>query len=527
MLQMYDLFWACYKKDATGHVGYAEYVAAHMKITKATSPDWTEKSALNYAQADWVRDTKSSSLGLNYKDCCDAIFEIADLWTDTISITAYVEFLSKLYLRVTTADFPSALEAKTPDVPISGPPVVPETPTSPGGKQKAAKDSANVICWRPLELIEALTEGVYRSDEDESDYEEDDDSFYSDEDDEDDEDEDNFDEEEEDGGQKIANPKAQAAIMAGEDTLALITTTTTTTTVTTTSFDPESSTHGTDVEALHIRIDQVEVHNFLTVPQTIPFADSGLPSASGSASREPSSPSHGSSKEGSTFGTSPPRSPQFGASPFHVSPHSSSNASPRPDGDHSRSSKPSTTGASPQGPSASPSPRPDVDRLRLGGASPQGPSTKSSPRPADEASEQLRPLMVEVAVPAVGIANDNNDDLAPFGDDDDDGRDDFAEAPMESPSNVAVVSPEDEDASVIDVASRNNMKQVKKVKKELRFQWMEVFKETEKKKHQTDKKYDSISSSLLLLLFFFFSSSFLLLFFFFFSLSAPAVPCHI
>ena len=44
-------------------------------------------------QADWNKDTKSSSIGLSHEGFVDAMFEIADLWTPNIDPWYYWDFL--------------------------------------------------------------------------------------------------------------------------------------------------------------------------------------------------------------------------------------------------------------------------------------------------------------------------------------------------------------------------------------------------------------------------------------------------
>ena len=121
--QLLDKFWHVYKKDSTGHINYEEYVNVHKKMSKATTPakHWTEAYAERLALNDWHRDIGDSSLGLDYVHCCNSFFELADLWADSIDPKAYVNFLQKLYSRIT----------KT-------------------------MSSTEVVHWRDLRLVEAL-----------------------------------------------------------------------------------------------------------------------------------------------------------------------------------------------------------------------------------------------------------------------------------------------------------------------------------------------------------------------------------
>jgi len=74
-----------------------EYIDVHMKMAKALRKQFDYHKAYANALADWERDTQGlpSKTGLTHDKCFESIFEIADLWTPTVDVKDYVEFLER------------------------------------------------------------------------------------------------------------------------------------------------------------------------------------------------------------------------------------------------------------------------------------------------------------------------------------------------------------------------------------------------------------------------------------------------
>jgi hypothetical protein len=103
LMKVYKRYWDCYTKDATGHVQYDEYVAVYVKMVKVTTPpaQFDQTVAQQLAANDWHRDTQGSSIGLDFPHLCDSLFELADIWTETIRVKDYVGFLENFFFRIT------------------------------------------------------------------------------------------------------------------------------------------------------------------------------------------------------------------------------------------------------------------------------------------------------------------------------------------------------------------------------------------------------------------------------------------
>ncbi len=104
-----DRFWytitktpISYAIDSESCVRWKEYLDLHMKMSKALHTNFAPLRARQNALDDWRRDAEAC--GGQYLDrerFTDAIFEIADHWTDTLEVVDYVSFLNKLYFRLT------------------------------------------------------------------------------------------------------------------------------------------------------------------------------------------------------------------------------------------------------------------------------------------------------------------------------------------------------------------------------------------------------------------------------------------
>eukprot|EP00741_Cyanophora_paradoxa_P010008 tig00000157_g9694.t1 len=94
-------FWEACVAKRTEKIEWAEYQALHMCLARALAPaDWNTASEAQSAREDWDMDRR----GLEYIDrerFLFSIFQLADQWTDEISLKDSLEFLYKLFRNIT------------------------------------------------------------------------------------------------------------------------------------------------------------------------------------------------------------------------------------------------------------------------------------------------------------------------------------------------------------------------------------------------------------------------------------------
>ena len=94
-----DLWWDTTDLDGNGCIDRDEYVELGKALYRSIIGDGNEEEALKSAIADWEEDSKGHSAmdGDHFKE---AIFELADLWTDTLEADEYVAFLEDLLAKM-------------------------------------------------------------------------------------------------------------------------------------------------------------------------------------------------------------------------------------------------------------------------------------------------------------------------------------------------------------------------------------------------------------------------------------------
>jgi hypothetical protein len=114
------------EKSTANFVSKAQYVEMYQKMAKTLrGSDLNEADAFSLAEQDFVRDHKKAGVPndfLCYSDFHDGLFEMADLWTVAVEAQHYVDFLQRLYDRITVK-----------------------------------RETTNEVAWRPLEEIKPLT----------------------------------------------------------------------------------------------------------------------------------------------------------------------------------------------------------------------------------------------------------------------------------------------------------------------------------------------------------------------------------
>ena len=87
-------------KEEDGTLGKRAYLAMDVKIQKALNRHFEARKAWEIAEKDWVRDSRGENT-IDEKKFYDAIFELADMWTDSVEENDYVELLDTLLRAIT------------------------------------------------------------------------------------------------------------------------------------------------------------------------------------------------------------------------------------------------------------------------------------------------------------------------------------------------------------------------------------------------------------------------------------------
>lgn len=91
-----SLWWkTCDPLKHGGVLKMNEYLVLNTKIQKAVDPDFEPRHALKMAKQDWKRDAQGKS-ALTEDMFNASIFEIADMWTDSVDVQDYAQCLTGL-----------------------------------------------------------------------------------------------------------------------------------------------------------------------------------------------------------------------------------------------------------------------------------------------------------------------------------------------------------------------------------------------------------------------------------------------
>lgn len=95
---------------STTSIGYDRYVELQVRIYKALVKRFSMKDAKKCAKDDWVNDCKGdSSKGLTREALKDSLFEMADVWCETIDPLEYAVFLQTVFDAISGGDPPELL----------------------------------------------------------------------------------------------------------------------------------------------------------------------------------------------------------------------------------------------------------------------------------------------------------------------------------------------------------------------------------------------------------------------------------
>jgi hypothetical protein len=92
-----ERFWATYHKDAKLGVARDEYVSVHIrlqKVLRGQAAGWSVESARQAALYDWNRDTRGKVVHLDRRALYHSIFEVADVWCESLDPREYCQFLN-------------------------------------------------------------------------------------------------------------------------------------------------------------------------------------------------------------------------------------------------------------------------------------------------------------------------------------------------------------------------------------------------------------------------------------------------
>ena len=84
----------------TDTASFRSYKLLHGRITAVLAPEMTAEEMAAAAEDDWADDAGEGAFEITLQQFSKGIFGIADLWTDSCNERDYVDFLTKLFLRV-------------------------------------------------------------------------------------------------------------------------------------------------------------------------------------------------------------------------------------------------------------------------------------------------------------------------------------------------------------------------------------------------------------------------------------------
>eukprot|EP00471_Norrisiella_sphaerica_P011262 CAMPEP_0184493480 /NCGR_PEP_ID=MMETSP0113_2-20130426/26103_1 /TAXON_ID=91329 /ORGANISM="Norrisiella sphaerica, Strain BC52" /LENGTH=1136 /DNA_ID=CAMNT_0026878743 /DNA_START=114 /DNA_END=3524 /DNA_ORIENTATION=+ len=100
-------FWDLYDRDDEGRLYRTPYLEIHQLLALVFVPMWSPEIAFRIAIKDWNHDIKyyasKTEEGLPFLDVvtyCDSLFELADLWCDSIEVDDYIELLDASYTKL-------------------------------------------------------------------------------------------------------------------------------------------------------------------------------------------------------------------------------------------------------------------------------------------------------------------------------------------------------------------------------------------------------------------------------------------
>lgn len=98
---MTSLFWNLLTAQTPGAktIGKEQYLDLFLRVTKVLMPNWTETEGRALVEVDWQQESRNNAL--TYDQLHTSLFELADLWVDSVELEAYKDWLLKLLWCIT------------------------------------------------------------------------------------------------------------------------------------------------------------------------------------------------------------------------------------------------------------------------------------------------------------------------------------------------------------------------------------------------------------------------------------------
>ncbi|KAG1683411.1 hypothetical protein DVH05_015318 [Phytophthora capsici] len=91
-------------RDEMGCIDQKGYASLFRRIGRSLEPDANKRRLRRMErtiQEDWVRDSRGEAI-MGFANFFDSVFELADLWCETIDVEEYIDFLRRLVQRVSS-----------------------------------------------------------------------------------------------------------------------------------------------------------------------------------------------------------------------------------------------------------------------------------------------------------------------------------------------------------------------------------------------------------------------------------------
>ena len=93
-------YWSIAPKTESGRVSKEVYIGICLRISKVVLPGYSEADRRQVIEDDWGNDSQGAET-LDYFLFYRAIFQLADIWTNSLDVQEYVDFLTKIFRRIT------------------------------------------------------------------------------------------------------------------------------------------------------------------------------------------------------------------------------------------------------------------------------------------------------------------------------------------------------------------------------------------------------------------------------------------
>ena len=95
--------WSALEKNLDGHLEQDHYCGFLMRATKFLAPELSRAEAEVAVQNDWLEDSGGHGF-MTYKEFCNGIFELTDLWCPGEDAEEYAHFVDTVVDRTCVAE---------------------------------------------------------------------------------------------------------------------------------------------------------------------------------------------------------------------------------------------------------------------------------------------------------------------------------------------------------------------------------------------------------------------------------------